>query len=261
MFLACMANEQLYIFGDSQNLLLFYQKLLQDIMKKRIFKVTFFSISILFISCSLIEKYQGTDKKFETEVSKLEALREYEDKKDYILFVGSSSIRRWDKLAENMQPYDAVKRGYGGAHFYDLIHFTERLVAPHKNARAMVCFVANDITGKDNDLTPREVKNLFKLFTRQVHSLFPMLPIFFIEITPTPKRWQVWDQTSTVNELIQNYTNKTQNIHFISTRDQFIGKNRLPVSEYFVKDSLHLSQKGYDKWAEIIKSKLDYTLN
>ena len=81
MFLACMANEQLYIFGDSQNLLLFYQKLLQDIMKKRIFKVTFFSISILFISCSLIEKYQGTDKKFETEVSKLEALREYEDKK------------------------------------------------------------------------------------------------------------------------------------------------------------------------------------
>ena len=88
-----------------------------------------------------------------------------------------------------------------------------------------------------------------------------MLPIFFIEITPTPKRWQVWDQTSTVNDLIQNYTDKTPNIYFISTRDQFIGKNKLPVAEYFVNDSLHLSQKGYDKWAEIIKSKLDFTLN
>ena len=230
-------------------------------MEKIIFKVTFSSILLFFISCSLTEKYQGTDKKFEAEVSKLEALKEFEEKKDYILFVGSSSIRRWDKLAENMQPYDAIKRGYGGAHFYDLIHFTERLVAPHKNARAMVCFVANDITGNDNDLTPREVKNLFKLVTRQVHSLFPTLPIFFIETTPTPKRWQVWDQSSTANDLIQNYTNKNHNINFISTRDQFIGKNRLPVAEYFVRDSLHLNQKGYDKWAEIIKSKLDLTLN
>lgn len=232
-----------------------------NIIKKRICKVVFFLVSLLFISCSLKEKYRGTDKKFEAEVSKLEALKEFENKKDYILFVGSSSIRRWDKIEENMQPYDAVKRGYGGAHFYDLIHFTERLVEPHKNAKAMVCFVANDITGKDNDLTPREVRDLFKLVTHQVHSLLPALPIFFIETTPTPKRWQVWDQTSTANDMIQNYTDKTLNIHFISTRDQFIGKNRLPVAEYFVKDSLHLSQKGYDKWAEIIKSKLDSTLN
>ena len=86
-------------------------------MEKIIFKVTFSSILLFFISCSLTEKYQGTDKKFEVEVSKLEALKEFEEKKDYILFVGSSSIRRWDKLSENMQPYDAIKRGYGGAHF------------------------------------------------------------------------------------------------------------------------------------------------
>jgi len=230
-------------------------------MKKTIFKVTFSSILLFFISCSLTEKYQGTDKKFEVEVSKLETLEEFKEKKDYILFVGSSSIRRWDKIEENMQPYDAVKRGYGGAHFYDLIHFTKRLVGPHQNAKAMVCFVANDIKGNDNDLTPREVKNLFKLVTRQVHSIFPTLPIFFIETTPTPKRLQVWGQISSANDLIQNYTDKTPNIYFISTRDQFIGKNKLPVAEYFVNDSLHLSQKGYDKWAQIIKSKLDLTLN
>ena len=55
-------------------------------MKKTIFKVTFSSILLFFISCSLTEKYQGTDKKFEVEVSKLETLEEFEKKKKLYSF-------------------------------------------------------------------------------------------------------------------------------------------------------------------------------
>ena len=57
-------------------------------MKKTIFKVTFSSILLFFISCSLTEKYQGTDKKFEVEVSKLETLEEFEKKKIIFFLLG-----------------------------------------------------------------------------------------------------------------------------------------------------------------------------
>jgi lysophospholipase L1-like esterase len=159
-------------------------------------------------------------------------------------------------MVQQMAPYQVVKRGYGGAHFYDLIHFTERLVTPHHNAKALICFVANDISGKDKDLSSKEVSRLFKFFTRQVHRIHPELPIYFIEITPTPSRWKVWDQISQVNAKVKQYAATNSMINFISTQKKFLGPKGRPRPDLFVSDSLHLSDKAYWLWSEIIKNKL-----
>jgi len=211
---------------------------------------------ILLFGCSPLKKFENTKYVFEGEVKALEALKDYKKLDNYILFVGSSSIRRWDKITQHMAPYQVVKRGYGGAHFYDLIHFTDRLVSPHYKASALICFVANDISGKDSDLSPREVFRLFKYFTRQVHRIHPKLPIYFIEITPTPSRWKVWDQISQVNAKVKQYAVTNSMINFISTQKNFLGSNGRPLSDMFVSDSLHLSDKAYHLWSEIIKDKL-----
>ena len=211
---------------------------------------------ILFFGCSPLKKFENSKSIFESEVQKLESLTDYKKLDNYILFVGSSSIRRWDNMTKQMAPYQAVKRGYGGAHFYDLIHFTERLVTPHCRASALICFVANDISGKDSDLSPREVYKLFKFFTRQVHRIHPELPIYFIEITPTPSRWKVWDQISQVNAKVKQYAATNSMINFISTQKKFLGPKGRPHPDLFVSDSLHLSDKAYWLWSEIIKNKL-----
>ena len=111
------------------------------------------------LSCSPFSKYSQSNRQFEEEVSILERLdiEEKAAEKD-ILFIGSSSIRLWDNINEDMYPYSSVKRGYGGAHFYDLIHFSERLVKNH-TPKAIIIFVANDITGS-NGLTNLVIKLL-----------------------------------------------------------------------------------------------------
>ena len=89
-------------------------------MKYLIYLVFLFSN----LSCSPLLKYSQSNRQFEEEVSLLESL-DFEEKageKD-ILFIGSSSIRLWDNIQVDMYPYSSIKRGYGGAHFYDLIHF------------------------------------------------------------------------------------------------------------------------------------------
>ena len=90
-------------------------------MKYLIYLVFLFSN----LSCSPLLKYSQSNRQFEEEVSLLESL-DFEEKageKD-ILFIGSSSIRLWDNIQVDMYPYSSIKRGYGGAHFYDLIHFS-----------------------------------------------------------------------------------------------------------------------------------------
>jgi lysophospholipase L1-like esterase len=213
--------------------------------------------------CSLDYKYRAHQYHFEKDIQALEKLTEYKELEDYLLFIGSSSIRRWNTIQEDMWPYAVVKRGYGGAHYYDLIHYIDRLIEDKQEAKAVIIFVANDITGSNgwdklhNDLTPKEVKVLFKAITKKIHKKQSnKTPIYVIETTPTPSRRAVWDKISKANDLIQNYTKQDPNLHFISTRNYFLNQKGLPVGKYFVADSLHLSEAGYNLWERIIKEKL-----
>jgi len=221
-------------------------------------------IVILITGCSLQYKYRNYKNTFENEIQELEQLNDYSDKSNYLLFIGSSSIKRWNSIERDMAPYSVLKRGYGGAHYYDLIHFIERLLIDKNKAKAVFIFVANDITKINSwdkmhkNLSPKEIKKLFTIITRKIHkNLSPEIPIYVIETTPTPSRWEVWSQIANANDLIKAYTEKKSNLNFISTRNYFLNKNGLPRGEYFVEDSLHLNNSGYELWEKIIKKVIE----
>jgi|TARA_B110000914_G_scaffold75890_1_gene66713 hypothetical protein len=218
---------------------------------------------ILFLSCSPLKKYESFAKKWENDIKKLEILDQKENYSDQaILFIGSSSIRKWDSIKEDLNPYKPIKRGYGGAHYYDLIHFTKRLVSPHK-VKAIAIFVANDITGGKegiNDLSPKEVLNLAKFVVKQIRKTHKKTPIFFIETTPTSSRWKVWNKISKANDLIKYFTSKNKNMFYIDTRTFYIKSNGMPNDEFFIADKLHLNNSGYKLWGKIIKDSFDKNL-
>lgn len=216
---------------------------------------------VFLAACSPLKKYADTAPPWEKEIEGLEALDQTEHYSDQaILFVGSSSIRLWKNIQEDMAPYEAIRRGYGGAHFTDLIHFTKRLVAPHE-VQAVVCFVANDISGSDQDRKPKEVLKLFEFFVKQVREVKPNVPIFLIEITPTNSRWAVWDQIREANHLMQDYCNKHPDLHFIATSTEYLGQDGKPKADLFISDQLHMNQSGYDIWKRLIKDELNKVLH
>ena len=229
-----------------------------------------FFVIFLFFSCSTLKKYELTGKKWEDEIKKLEVLDKKETYSNQaVLFIGSSSIRLWKSIEEDLDTYEPIKRGYGGAHYYDIIHFTNRLVSPHK-VKAIAIFVANDITGKENginnqtvnrDLSPKEVLRLVKFVTKEIRKSHEKVPIFFIETTPTSKRWKVWGKISKANDLIENYTSKYENLYYINTRSFYIGSDGMPNDSLFVKDKLHLNREGYKLWGKIIKENFDKNLS
>ncbi len=233
-------------------------------MKKIIFFI------LITFSCSPLKKYEETAAKWQNDISKLENLDKSEKYTDNaILFIGSSSIRAWYSMQEDMIPYETIRRGYGGAHYSDIIHFSKRLVKNH-NPKAILIFVANDIKGNNKsdlysknlpDRSPQEVKKLFKLVVSQIRTIHQTIPIFAIETTPTSSRWKAWPKISMANDLIKKYCNSKQDLHYISTRDFYIGKNGLPTDEFFKKDMLHLNKKGYALWAKIIKNNLQRVLD
>lgn len=208
-------------------------------------------------AASIIEASRtATVEKWEDDIKKLEALdSEQVDPADGILFVGSSSIRRWDTIADDMKPWNTIRRGYGGAKFTDLAVYIDRLIANH-DYKALVIFVGNDISGRETDRTPAEVGALFKYVTDRALAAKPGKHIFYIEITPTSSRFQAWDAISAGNQKIRQYCQTQPMLHYIDTAKQYLTPGGRPNDKLFVGDQLHLNEDGYQLWSKIIKKHL-----
>ncbi len=143
-------------------------------------------------------------KSWAKEMERLDGLNASEkDPDNAVLFIGSSSIRLWSSIAEDMKPWPVIQRGYGGAKFSDLAVLADQVIKPHK-FRALAIFVGNDVTGKEDDKTPEEVVSLFKHVVSVARGYQPDAPIFLIEITPTPKRWAAWTKIQAVNAALKS---------------------------------------------------------
>jgi len=207
---------------------------------------------------NVLDKYRSAAvDRWEQEIEKLEELDKQESyPDDSILFIGSSSIRLWKTIEQDMRPYTAIRRGYGGAKFTDLAVFAERLIKPH-SFKALVVFVANDITGGEND-TPMEDLHLLirhTIATGKTHQ--PDSPIFLIEITPTPSRFKAWPQIRKVNVMMRELALTEPNIYFIATAEHVLAADKQPRASLFVEDRLHLNRDGYQLWTKLVKQRLD----
>jgi hypothetical protein len=222
--------------------------------------ISFCLVSLVLVSCSPYKKYAATAAAWEKEISALERLDQSEKySKDAVLFIGSSSIRLWKNMQEDMAPYEPIRRGYGGAKFSDLIHFTERLVYPH-DFQALCIFVANDITGNEKDLSVKETMKLFKEVVHTVRKKYPDVPVFQIAVTPNSSRWKVWPEIQDLNALFRKYCESHKNMYFIDPSVRYLNEKGIPRDELFVSDKLHQNQAGYNIWAEEIKKELNKVL-
>ena len=102
----------------------------------------------------------------------LEADKSIEYSEELILFTGSSSIRFWETLTQDMQPLPVLNRGFGGAHLAHVNHHFDQIVYPY-NPKGIVIFCGtNDITALK---TPEEVFEDFLTFFKKVQQQLCLL--------------------------------------------------------------------------------------
>ncbi|RMG37056.1 MAG: hypothetical protein D6725_09595 [Planctomycetota bacterium] len=171
---------------------------------------------------------------------------------DPILFVGSSSIRLWD-VQKFFPGLPVLNRGFGGSEISDAIHFADRIVIKYR-PRCIVMYAGdNDIArGK----TPQRVADDFRRFVRNVHAELPGTPIVYIAIKPSIARWKLWPQMRQANRLIAEFCRRHPHLTFVDIATPMLRHGQPPPRELFVKDGLHLSEKGYRLWADLVRPHL-----
>jgi lysophospholipase L1-like esterase len=171
------------------------------------------------------------------------------------LFIGSSSIRLWKTLPQDLPQFEPIERGFGGATFSDLAVFAPRIIKPHRY-RALVIFVANDVTGGEKDKSPEEIEKLVRYIVGVSREHQPDSPVVIIEITPTPSRFAVWNKIRRVNAVLREIALTEPNTYFVATAEHYLTPDNQPRPELFQSDRLHLNADGYAQWTQLIGQRL-----
>ena len=169
-----------------------------------------------------------------------------------IVFVGSSSIRLWSTLAEDMDPMPVIQRGFGGSKLFDAIYYTDRIITPYKPKMLVVFSGTNDIAG-NNPKQAEEVTALYEQFVDRVHHKLSDLPIYFIAISPTRSRWEHKKIVFETNRRVAEMASNDDRLFFIDTASALLDESGEPNDDLFQGDQLHLNEDGYAVWTSIIK--------
>ena len=221
------------------------------------------SLTLLAVSWSGFRLYQELGKRWsedplvwEADIAAFESeAQEAPPPANAVVFVGSSSIRLWDSLAQDMAPIPVIQRGFGGAKLNDTVHYADRLVNSYDPAAVVVFAGSNDITPGDTK-TPERLLESYQQFVIRVRAENPELPIYYIGITPSPRRWEVWPEAQAVNAVIEEYSLRTPGLFYIETGPALMNAQGEPDSENYMFDGLHLSDHGYRVWTSIIRPRL-----
>ena len=189
--------------------------------------------------------------RWEKSIARFEAADKKEmPKPGGVLFIGSSSIRLWKTLKDDIPGVAVVRRGFGGSQIADSVHFAGRIVHPYQPRQIVMYAGDNDVaSGK----SPEAVLADFQTFVKVVHAKLPKTRIAFIAIKPSIARWKLSGKMSEANALVHGVCAKDKRLDFIDIWQSMLGQDGKPKANLFVKDGLHLNANGYALWTSIVK--------
>jgi lysophospholipase L1-like esterase len=169
--------------------------------------------------------------------------------KHQIVFVGSSTIRRWD-VASYFPDLKIINRGIDGTELSDALKYIDRLVLRYEPRLVVVYAGDNDIGGGK---LSEQVSVDFERFVRAVQTRLPETRILYIGIKPSPLRWLQVDRMRLANQVIRTICERDDRLAFLDFDNLMLGWDEKPRRELYVEDGLHLSPQGYQLWTAVLR--------
>ena len=167
-----------------------------------------------------------------------------------VLFVGSSSVRMWKTLDQDLAEVTTVNRGFGGSQFSDLLYYLDRIVTNYKPSKIFIYEGDNDISAGKK---PKEILAEAKEVRSRISRALPGVPVYFIAAKPSVARWKLRKKYQQLNSQLAIYASKTPNTGFVNVWAPALDENGEVKKDIFLEDNLHMNEKGYAIWTKAIK--------
>jgi lysophospholipase L1-like esterase len=169
---------------------------------------------------------------------------------DAIVVTGSSTIRLWTGIRNDLAPLEVIPRGFGSSTADDLDYYLDRLVLAY-SPRAVVIYEG------DHDLQlGMTVEFILERMTSVVQRIGTALPearLYLISVKPSPKYFSLWPQAVVLNQMIADLCQQTPQCTYIDTASALLLSTGKVNKTLFRADHIHLNAAGYAIWNSIVR--------
>ncbi|CAN5771126.1 SGNH/GDSL hydrolase family protein [soil metagenome] len=170
--------------------------------------------------------------------------------KHAILFVGSSSFRKWTDVQQYFPGYTIINRGFGGSTLPDVINYADDIIFPYEPKQIVIYCGENDLATSDT-ITAATVVNRFKALFFLIRDRLPDVPLVFVALKPSPSREKLWPKMEEANKAIKIFLKKKNNTSFADVYHKMFKRGSLKKG-IFIEDNLHMNANGYAIWQKVI---------
>ncbi|HAA15437.1 MAG TPA: GDSL family lipase [Cytophagales bacterium] len=174
------------------------------------------------------------------------------DQEELVVFYGSSSLRLWDSLGQDMAPLNVLNLAFGGSTYAWCSYFFEEVFAGVHPRRVVLYNGDNDL---GHGLSPDEVLSDYQELVGKIQKHTPEAQIIVIGVKPSPSKDHQLDELEEVNRGIVRHLESIggQYIDVYGPMLDAVGNTR---PELFEADMLHMNEQGYDIWRHVIRNEL-----
>jgi len=169
--------------------------------------------------------------------------------RDAVLFIGSSSIRKWTSLAQDFAGTPVINRGFGGSEVRDSTFYADRIVVPYKPRE--VVFYAGDNDLNSGRSVQQVVDDTFA-FIGRIRRDLPGVRVVYISIKPSPSRIELLPKIRQANAQIAQRAAQLQGVHYVDVFTPMLTADGQLRPELFEADMLHMKPQGYALWTKLL---------
>jgi lysophospholipase L1-like esterase len=173
-----------------------------------------------------------------------------------ILFIGSSSFRNWTNVQSYFPGYTIINRGFGGSSLPDVIRYAGEIIFPYHPKQIVIYCGDNDLANSDS-VTATMVFNRFVRLYDLIRSRLKEVDIVYISIKPSPSRMRLMPRMEEANDMIRDFMAKYSHATFVDVYHSMLDSKGMPIDSFFLADKLHMNEKGYRTWQQILLPYLD----
>ncbi len=175
--------------------------------------------------------------------------------KGSVIFTGSSSVRLWQSLEETFPDKPIINTGFGGSTAPDLSTHLFPLVLRFEPSKVFIYEGDNDI---NNGTEASDIMAELDKIVKRITELNSDTKVYLISAKPSPSRWNLKTNYEALNQLMKEYGQTNEGVEFVDVWTPMLDESDKPIPDIFVEDDLHMNEKGYEIWNEVIKP---YMLN
>lgn len=161
------------------------------------------------------------------------------------LFIGSSSFRMWNKLAEDFPKQKVINRGFGGSSLPHVIAYADDIIFPYKPRKVVIYCGENDLA---SGATGAQVVERFETLFNLIRERLPKVPVIFLSIKPSPSRLHLHGQMLEANSGIREFLATRRRATFVDVYSLMLDNQGQPRQDLFLNDNLHMNRSGYEIW-------------